>query len=188
LMGDEVRRTQKGNNNAYCQDNEISWFDWSLLNRHADLHRFLRLLIGRRLLRDLAPELQRMTLAELLGAAKKSWHGVKLNHPDWSRVSHAIAISVELPQGDLHFYVIFNAYWEALDFELPQIHCASQNPWRRWIDTFLDPPLDITEWRTAAPIPGFEYRAGPRSAVVLWAQKDISDGRTSLTSGSSDAI
>ena len=46
LMGDEVRRTQGGNNNAYCQDNEISWFDWTLLEKHADVHRFLKLLIG----------------------------------------------------------------------------------------------------------------------------------------------
>ncbi len=49
LMGDEVRRTQGGNNNAYCQDNEISWFDWTLLERHADIHRFVRTLIRYRL-------------------------------------------------------------------------------------------------------------------------------------------
>ena len=52
LMGDEVRRTQHGNNNAYCQDNETSWFDWTLVARHADVHRFVKLLIARRLLRD----------------------------------------------------------------------------------------------------------------------------------------
>ena len=56
LMGDEVRRTQQGNNNAYCQDSEISWFDWTLLEKHADVHRFVQLLIARRLLRDIAPE------------------------------------------------------------------------------------------------------------------------------------
>ena len=50
VMGDEVRRTQHGNNNAYCQDNEISWFDWTLLSKHADLHRFVKLLMARRLM------------------------------------------------------------------------------------------------------------------------------------------
>src|SRR5246127_1627376 len=50
LMGDEVRRTQHGNNNAYCQDNESNWFDWSLLTRHADIHRFVKLLMARRIL------------------------------------------------------------------------------------------------------------------------------------------
>ena len=49
LMGDEMRRTQRGNNNAYCQDNEVSWLDWSLLDRHRDLHRFVRMLISHRL-------------------------------------------------------------------------------------------------------------------------------------------
>jgi len=53
VMGDEVRRTQRGNNNAYCHDNEISWFDWTLLSKHADLHRFVKLLVARRLMRDL---------------------------------------------------------------------------------------------------------------------------------------
>ena len=49
LMGDEVRRTQRGNNNAYCQDNAISWLDWTLLEQHRDLHRFVKLLIAHRL-------------------------------------------------------------------------------------------------------------------------------------------
>ncbi len=52
MMGDEVRRTQRGNNNAYCQDNETSWFDWTLISKHADMHRFVTLLIARRLLLD----------------------------------------------------------------------------------------------------------------------------------------
>ncbi len=65
-MGDEVRRTQQGNNNAYCQDNEVSWFDWTLLSKHADVHRFVSLLIERRLLRDVQPEYQRESLNQLL--------------------------------------------------------------------------------------------------------------------------
>ena len=66
LMGDEVRRTQHGNNNAYCQDNEISWFDWSLLEKHADVHRFVSLLIARRSLRDVEHERQRLSLNNFL--------------------------------------------------------------------------------------------------------------------------
>src|SRR5207344_2351120 len=64
LMGDEARRTQRGNNNAYCQDNEISWFDWTLLSKHADLHRFVRLLISRRLMRGVELERQRVSLTQ----------------------------------------------------------------------------------------------------------------------------
>src|SRR5205823_12815930 len=62
LMGDEVRRTQGGNNNAYCQDNETSWFDWTRLETQADVHRFVRLLCARRILRDTDVERRRLSL------------------------------------------------------------------------------------------------------------------------------
>ena len=170
VMGDEIRRTQKGSNNAYCQDNEVSWFDWSLLTKYADVHRFVRLLIVRRLRRDLSPELQRMTLTQLIRNAKKAWHGVKLNQPDWGDDSHSLAFSVEVPSEHLHFHIILNSYWEPLEFELPPVGTGEQSPWRRWVDTFLDAPKDICEWQAAPSVPGFVYRAGPRSVVVLWSQ------------------
>src|SRR5262249_45290006 len=124
VMGDEVRRTQDGNNNAYCADNEASWFDWSLLAKHADLHRFVKSLIARRRLRGVGPERRRLTLTELITAGVKGWHGVKLNQPDWSDDSHSIALSAELPKEGLRGFFIFNAYWEPLDFELPQLEQA----------------------------------------------------------------
>ena len=96
LMGDEVRRTQRGNNNAYCQDNEISWFDWTLLAKHADVHRFVSLLAARRSLRDVEHERQRVSLNTFLREANKAWHGVKLNQPDWGDCSHSLALSAEL--------------------------------------------------------------------------------------------
>jgi isoamylase len=72
LMGDEVRRTQAGNNNAYCQDNAISWFDWTLVEQHADVHRFVTLLNARRLLRSIEHERQRLTLEQLIRQASKA--------------------------------------------------------------------------------------------------------------------
>ena len=107
LMGDEVRRTQLGNNNSYCQDNETNWFDWSLLAKHADVHRFVRLLTARRLLRDTEAERQRMTLTQLISKGIRGWHGVKLNEPDWNKQSHSIAFSAELPKQGLLAYFIF---------------------------------------------------------------------------------
>lgn len=169
LMGDEVRRTQHGNNNAYCQDNETSWFDWALVNRYADVHRFVKLLIGRRLLRDNEPETQRLTLTQLIAQANKGWHGVKLNQPDWSDHSHSLAFVAELRKEAVLCHWIFNAYWEPLEFELPPVGSAEADPWRRWIDTFLESPNDIVEWQKAPSVPGHAYRAGPRSVVVLWA-------------------
>ena len=168
-MGDEVRRTQRGNNNAYCQDNETSWLDWTLVAKHADVHRFVRLLIRRRLLRDLEAEYQGETLNQLLREANIAWHGVKLEQPDWSNYSYSLALSLEIRRERLLVHVILNAYWEPLDFELPATGNGDIDPWRRWIDTSLDSPHDIVEWKISPPIPGRTYRAGPRSVVVLWA-------------------
>jgi len=93
VMGDEVRRTQLGNNNGYCIDNETVWFDWTLLAKHTDVHRFVRLLIARRLMRGLEHEHQ--TLVQWLREAVKAWHGVKLDQPDWSPGSHSLALNVK---------------------------------------------------------------------------------------------
>jgi glycogen operon protein len=168
LMGDEVRRSQRGNNNAYCQDNETSWFDWTLLAKHADVHRFVTLLNARRVLRDPEPERRRVSLNQLLRGVNLAWHGVKLNQPDWSECSHSIAFTVEIREEKLLFHVILNAYWEPLDFELPRLDSAGENPWRRWIDTALDSPDDILEWDRAESVPGHAYRAESRSVVILY--------------------
>jgi isoamylase len=169
LMGDEVRRTQYGNNNAYCQDNETSWFDWTLLVKHADVHRFVTLLNARRLLRDLETDGQRVSLCQLLRRANVVWHGVKLNQPDWGESSHSIALTFEIRREKIVVHTIFNTYWEALDFELPQVKNTSETAWRRWIDTALDSPHDIVAWETAQPVPGYAYRADARSVVMLFA-------------------
>ena len=170
VMGDEFRRTQRGNNNAYCQDNAISWLDWKLLDKHADVHRFLRLLIQRRLLRETGPERQHESLNQLIQGANKAWHGVKRNGPDWSHDSHSLAFSAEIRKQNLLVYLILNAYWESLEFELPLIDDGSRKQWRRWIDTSLDPPEDIVEWQSALPVSAERHRAGPRSVVVMFAQ------------------
>ena len=168
VMGDEVKRSQCGNNNAYCQDNETSWFDWNLLSRHADLLRFVKLLIQRRLLRDTEHERRRVTLCQILREEKHAWHGVKLNRPDWSRFSHTIALGGELKGEEILVHIILNAYWQPLEFEIPILKDGKQN-WRRWIDTALDPPYEICEWDAEEPVLGRTYRAGARSMVVLIA-------------------
>jgi isoamylase len=163
-MGDEVRRTQGGNNNAYCQDNETSWFDWSLVSKHPGLLRFVRLLIGRRLARDMAEEPGAESLIHLLRESDKSWHGVKLNQPDWSDSSQSIALTAEILKNRLFIHWILNAWKEPLDFELPK--CGQ---WNRWIDTSLGPPEDIVTREKARPVLGGSYRAAPHSVVVLFS-------------------
>ncbi len=169
LMGDEVRRTQKGNNNAYCQDNEISWFDWSLLGSHPDVHRFVKHLLSFRMRRDAAEE-EGVTLNELLRRGQVQWHGVKLNQPDWGDHSHSLACTMRSIKGRFLIHLIINSYWEALGFELPP---TGENPafgWRRWIDTSLDSPDDLCEWSSTPAVTGASYPVKPRSVVILLAR------------------
>jgi glycogen operon protein len=176
LMGDEARRSQSGNNNAYCQDNETSWFDWNLVRQQTGLYRFVELLAARRALRKMDSERQRRSLNQLLRGANKAWHGVKLHQPDWSEQSHSLAFSAQLPEENLSFHLIFNAYWEPLEFELPAGMHAAGHPWRRWIDTSLESPNDIQDWPTASVVTERTYRVGARSLVVLIAQASEAKG------------
>src|SRR5262249_39996505 len=105
-----------------------------------------------------------VTLTELLRASRRSWHGVKLDQPDWSDDSHSLAVTAEMPGARIRLHAILNAYWEPLDFELPP-----PGPWRRRIDTFLDTPDDIVEWTEAPVVEDGAYRVQPRSVVVLFA-------------------
>jgi isoamylase len=172
LMGDEIRRTQGGNNNAYCYDDANNWIDWGLLEKHADVHRFTKLLIARRLLRDVEAEQQRKNLDQMLREARKAWHGVKVEQPDWSDWSHSLAFGAELKNQRLYFQLMMNAYWEHLEFELPSSDDRGGHSWRRWIDTGLESPLDIVEWQKAPFISGRKYRVDARSVVVLFRTLD----------------
>jgi len=171
LMGDEIRRTQRGNNNAYCQDNETSWLDWRLLERHSDLHRFLRMLISHRLqgIEMGADESFGLSLNEVLRRAEFDWHGVRLGCPDWSDDSHSIACTIRSRSGRIPFWLhlMSNAYWEALDFELPAVSDTAISGWQRWIDTALRSPDDIADAPTAPLVSGTRYRLAPRSMVAL---------------------
>ncbi|HSF22790.1 MAG TPA: glycogen debranching protein GlgX, partial [Blastocatellia bacterium] len=170
LMGDEVRRTQFGNNNAYCRDDESNWFDWTLLEKHPDVLRFVTLLNARRVLRDDDVERQRVSLNRLLREANKAWHGVKLGQPDWRDCSHSLALTAEIRRQELLVHLMLNAYWEPLEFELPPVRSGVNQPWRRWIDTSLESPEDISPRQASPPVPDHKYVVGARSVVVLYAE------------------
>ena len=133
-MGDEVRRTQGGNNNAYCQDNAVSWFDWSDPERHADTLAFVRHLV------DYVQGLSLFSLDRLIEVGFHQekpyllWHGPHLNGADWSSISHTLAMELFHPEKGEHLYVAFNMYWEAISFELP---AAVHGAWHLEADTFL---------------------------------------------------
>lgn len=164
LAGDEFARTQQGNNNAYCQNNEISWVDWRFLLKHADLHRFVKGMIA---LRARHPSLRRVValgdrpFTEALTEGI-SFHGVTLDNPDWSHFSHSLAVRFHAVGGDVGFYLIANAYHEPLCFALP-----NDVRWRRLVDTALPSPSDFLPEDRAPLIEGETYTVQPNTVVVL---------------------
>lgn len=165
-MGDEVCRSQQGNNNPYCQDNPLSWFDWSLLDRHPDMLRFVKELISHRMRRDVVVNKRQISLNDLLKQNNIEWHGVALHEPDWGESSHSMAVSITSYDDSFRLHFIANAYWKALNFALPAVK-GIITPWRRWIDTALPSPEDISNWGEAPVVTSTQYRVEARSVVVL---------------------
>jgi isoamylase len=166
VAGDEVRRSQNGNNNAYCQDNEISWFDWTLTERHSDLLRFYKSMIR---LRKTHAALRRGSFfngsVNDRGLKDVWWHGTKLNSPGWND-PEARALSVTLAGfgGDADLHVMCNMFWETLEFETPDI------PGRRWflaVDTSKPSPYDIADIGSEVEVTGKTHSVEARSIVVL---------------------
>jgi isoamylase len=175
VAGDEVRRTQRGNNNAYCQDNEISWFDWALVERNRDLFRLFSRMIG---FRKSHPILHRPRFftgqVNARGLPDIAWHGCRLNSPGWfdpsSRVLSFTMGGFTDDNGveDTDIHVILNMDWQDLDFDIPPVQGRR---WYRVVDTSLPSPNDIAE-NLADPgenatISGPVYHATGRSVVVL---------------------
>jgi glycogen operon protein len=181
LMGDEVRRTQRGNNNAYNQDGEINWFDWTLVDRHADIHRFVKALTAFRQRRDVVGESATLTLDQFLSRTQIEWHGVELNRPDWNDHSHSLAVTLRSFHSRFLLHGVFNAYWEPLTFQLPPVPEGSAQSWRRCIDTALASPDDICAWDKGPAHAQSTYVVQPRSTVVLALALGNEERRTKNT-------
>ncbi len=159
-MGDEARRTQRGNNNAYCQDREMSWFDWSLVEKNSTLVRFVREMVRFRT-RFSPTRDDEGKLVDLLARHSIQWHGTKLFQPDWS--DHSRTVSFTVGGGLLH--LIFNSHWEALRFELPVCRTGR---WRLFVDTSLRSPSDIHPFSKAKVLDEAQsYLVQSRSCVLL---------------------
>jgi isoamylase len=165
-MGDEVRRTQKGNNNAYCQDNETSWFDWNLVERNRDMFRFWKLMIDFRKRHTTILRPRYFTGQENeRGLKDLSWHGCKLYSPGWDDpYARALSYTMGETGNEEDIHVMMNMYWEPLEFEIPKL---AERRWYRAIDTFLSAPQDITAAGDEARVKTDSYMVQGRSVVVL---------------------
>lgn len=174
LMGDEVAHTKQGNNNTYCQDNALSWFDWSRLESEADMFTFVKHCIGfrkrHRVLRNRFYFQHQDTINS--GYPDISWHGTKAWNPDWSDNSRTLSFMLcgeHVPAGkdpDDYIYVAMNMHWENHRFQLPRLPVGRQ--WHLFVDTSLPSPYEICE-------PGQErllkdqkqVLSGARSVIIL---------------------
>jgi isoamylase len=164
LGGDEMLRSQRGNNNAYCQDNDTSWFDWSLLRENAPFFRFVSNLIR---FRRAHPLLRRRTFFEddREGPAA-SFHGAKGGEPDLSLESRSLGLHLRGEAGHDDIYVMVHAHWEPQAFALPRLRGG--RTWRLFLDTALAAPADIAEPGEEERLPRqASYGLAPRSVVVV---------------------
>lgn len=168
LAGDEVLRSQKGNNNAYCQNNEISWFDWSLVEKNIDMLRFTREIIAFRkrhpcLTSNAYFSGDKSTSAH--GIADISWYGKDLKDPHWgdpeSQVLACTIARVSAEEQDIH--VIFNMSETAIEARIPTL---SGKTWELTLDTSQPSPSDIKPFPTSILV-NDGYKVEKRSIVVL---------------------
>jgi len=174
LMGDEAGRTQNGNNNTYCHDDEINWLDWTLLGRNADLVRYMRGMVHFRHVHPVLRNRYHFQHRDYVGSGYPdiSFHGIQAWNCDrsfYSRVFAFLLCGEHAKQGALQddfIYAAMNMYWEALNFQPPSLpECMK---WHVFANTGVPSPKDIHE---IGQEPMLEDQnnilVGPRSIIVL---------------------
>jgi len=160
LGGDEFRRTQHGNNNAYCQDNEVSWFDWGLLEKHKEIHRFTRGMIAFRRAHPVLRKENFYTDEDI------KWFAPDGATPHWADPWQKSFACLILGETEPDLFLLFNADTSAVDFYLPAL--PTGKIWRLAVDTSQTAPDDFFEPGKEPSIQGQNgFRLGPRSSAIL---------------------
>ncbi len=174
-MGDEIGRSQLGNNNVYCQDNEISWMNWDLLDQHSDLFEFTRKLIRFNLDTGYFQEDSFWILNTNHNRTRSQWHGVKLSAPDFGPQSHSLALSLTNSFYPFDLYIMINAWKERLWFELPEPPDKSQHFWYRLMDTAISSPYDFVLPEEASQVLKSPVIVQPNSIMIAVARKTLDE-------------
>ena len=174
LSGDEMGNTQFGNNNAYCQDNEIGWLDWKNLERNSDLYNFFRRIIAFRKAHPVLHHEYHFGYCDYknTGYPDVSWHGVKAWDPSASYDNLTAAFMLngmyaeQDGKADDFIYVAMNMHWDMHGFELPQLPEGQQ--WYVFVNTDVAYPADITELGEEVLLDNQqEILVGSRSIIIL---------------------
>jgi isoamylase len=171
--GDEVLRSQKGNNNPWCQDNELTWFDWSLVEKNSGMLRFVREMIALR--KRHASLCRRHFLTGKPGTGREgqpdvAWHGKTLAEPDWDSDAPLLRFTLSgraAGEGDLH--VVLNLSDETLILALPP---APGHQWYGAVATWKEHPNDIVAPKEQTPVSEAPFTVQPRSVAVLESRPD----------------
>ena len=131
LMGDEVGRSQGGNNNTWCQNNLLGWMSWDEDNQDQELREYVKSLIT---LRKSFSKFLNPNSNEDCSYTKYNWHGTDLNKPDWGSWSHTLAFSINSINNHPLIWVGLNAYSKNIKFSIPK----SRSKWKKIIDTSED--------------------------------------------------
>jgi glycogen operon protein len=172
LMGDEVGRTQQGNNNSYCHDNELSWMNWDDVEKEANLLRFFSKLLAFRHAHPVLRSDKFFQHRDCVGSGKPdiSFHGTRAWQPDFGGVSRCLAFLLcgkHAGSQDNDIYVAINSYWDALPFEVPS--ASSGKDWKVAINTSMQSPEDIFDGEEGPQVTAPEVIVGGRSIMVLVA-------------------
>jgi glycogen operon protein len=160
LGGDEFRRTQRGNNNAYCQDNEVSWFDWGLLEKNKEIHRFTRGMIAFRRAHPVLRKENFYTDKEI------KWFGPDGAAPHWPDPWQKSFACLILGETERDLFLLFNAETISVDFYLPVL--PPGKVWRLAVDTSLACPDDLPDAGKGPPVHGQTgFRLEARSSAIL---------------------
>jgi glycogen operon protein len=163
LGGDEYRRTQQGNNNGYCQDNEVSWVDWSLLDQHCEIYRFVQGVLALRRAHPVLRQEAFYTDEDI------QWFTPDGSRPDWFDFPQKCLACLIHGQDGPDLYLLFNANPEAVTFVLPSLPRLRQ--WRLSVDTAQPSPLDLYAAEEEATISSqATYKVESHASVVLVAR------------------
>jgi glycogen operon protein len=174
LMGDEVGRSQDGNNNTYCQDNELNWLDWSLMEQNADLLQFVQHMVAFRHAHPVLRNAYHLSGQDYVGSgyADITWHGTQAWNADWSGTSRVLALLLcgKHARGgtttDDYVYVAFNFHWDALPFDLPGLPDGRQ--WHLFANTSAtDGPSSYAPGSEPRLDNQHQVLAGGRSTIIL---------------------
>jgi len=168
LAGDELGRTQQGNNNGYCQDNEISWIDWHNIEKNSGLLRFYKILIQ---FRKNHPAFHRKTFFEddQINGIKIRWYDNILNPPNWKGKRHSLAYHLLPVENDTDIYIISNSGRKKLRFQLPKL--PGENKWYLVMDTNRNEPEDIFESDNEILLVNQDYYSTEGQSTVLLISK-----------------